>query len=173
MDNDDQRRARFLERLAATANVTESCEAADIPRSTAYLWRKQDATFAKAWEEANDLGSDALEDEAVRRGRVGVLDPVFYQGIECGSVRRYSDTLLIFMLKGRRPDRFKDRVSAEHSGPGGGPLVTEITYVHHAPAPDPEEEDAAVAPERPAVDGSGAGREGAGELPPGPDAGVE
>ena len=33
-----------------------------------------------------------------------------------------SDTLLIFMLKARRPEKFKDRQSHEHSGPGGGPI---------------------------------------------------
>jgi len=31
------------------------------------------------------------------------LKPVYYQGEQCGEVREYSDTLLIFILKARDP----------------------------------------------------------------------
>ena len=34
-------------------------------------------------------------------------------------MRRYCDTLLIFMLKARRPEKFKERTSTEHSGSVG------------------------------------------------------
>ena len=34
---------------------------------------------------------------------------MFYRGEKCGLVRRYSDTLLIFMLKARRREKFVDR----------------------------------------------------------------
>jgi hypothetical protein len=50
-----------------------------------------------------------LEDEAVRRGREGHLRPVFHQGKEIGAIREYSDTLLIFMLKARRPAKFREQ----------------------------------------------------------------
>lgn len=36
---------------------------------------------------------------------------------------RYSDTLLIFLLKGARPEKYKDRQSHEHTGSGGGPIA--------------------------------------------------
>jgi hypothetical protein len=39
-----------------------------------------------------------LEDEALRRAK------------------DKSDTLLIFLLKARRPEKYKDRISTEHSG---------------------------------------------------------
>jgi hypothetical protein len=39
---------------------------------------------------------------------------VFYQGQQFATVRKYSDTLLIFLLKGRKPERYRERV--EHSG---------------------------------------------------------
>jgi hypothetical protein len=48
-----------------------------------------------------------LEDEAVRRAYEGWLKPVFYQGRQCGAVRRYSDKLLMFLLKGWRPERYR------------------------------------------------------------------
>jgi hypothetical protein len=46
----------------------------------------------------------------------GTLEPVFHQGQEVGQVRKYSDTLLIFLLKGRKPDTYRDNVSVEQKG---------------------------------------------------------
>lgn len=109
-------KARFLAHLAETANVTAACKKARITRSAAYEWRNLDEEFAKAWEAAVDRGTDALEDEGVRRAFEGTLKPVYQQGRKVGTVREYSDTLLIFMLKGRRPEKFKDRVASEHTG---------------------------------------------------------
>lgn len=38
------------------------------------------------------------------------------------TVRKYSDTLAIFLLKGANPEKFRERTSAEISGPGGKPI---------------------------------------------------
>ena len=52
---------------------------------------------------------DVLEWEARRRAVEGYEVPVFHQGVEVGSVRRFSDLLLIFLLKHRRPEIFQDK----------------------------------------------------------------
>lgn len=121
------KRAAFLEALAATCNITKAAELAGVSRALVYAWRAADPKFAQAWEEALQLGIDALEDEATRRAVEGWDEPVFQKGALVGTVRKYSDTLLTFLLQGRRPERFKARVSAEHSGPGGGPIQVEET----------------------------------------------
>ena len=109
--------ATFLEALQNTANVSTSCQVAGLSRSFVYDWRAADPEFAADWASALELGCDALEDEAVRRGCEGHLKPVFYQGKEVGAIREYSDTLLIFMLKARRPARFRDNyLPAQHAG---------------------------------------------------------
>jgi hypothetical protein len=95
----------FLRSLASTGNVGLSCKAAGIARSTAYEWRK-DEEFAKGWESALEEASDVLEAEARRRGAEGVEEPVFYQGEDVGTVRKYSDVLLIFLLKSANRRRF-------------------------------------------------------------------
>jgi hypothetical protein len=114
--------ADFLGRLSETANVTLSAEMAGVSRQGLYNRRSADDAFRAAWDDAVDRGTDALEDEAIRRAAQGTEKPVFQGGREVGRVREYSDTLMIFMLKARRPERFKDRVAQELTGPGGGPI---------------------------------------------------
>jgi len=66
---------------------------------------------------------------SVRRGVEGVLEPVWYNGKIVGHRRRYSDVMLIFMLKARRPGTFRDNATIEHSGHGGAPLDFTVSFV--------------------------------------------
>ncbi|MBI4185314.1 MAG: hypothetical protein HY521_15080 [Proteobacteria bacterium] len=103
----------FLGALAESGNVSAACRRVLLPRHTAYGWRRADPAFAKAWAEALEIGLDALEDEATRRALEGVEEPVFYQGEVRGAVRRFSDPLLMFLLRARRPERFRE---GSHAG---------------------------------------------------------
>lgn len=110
----------FLLELAATCSATKAIQAAGISRHAAYEHRDTFPEFAEAWQAAKRLGAEALEDEAVRRAYDGVKKPVF-QGKELvGHVQVYSDTLLMFLLNGAMPEKY--RRGLEVSGPGGGPI---------------------------------------------------
>jgi len=98
---------KFLESLKAQGVVSQACDAAMVPRSTAYKHLKLDEGFASEWQEALEVATDTLEMEAVRRARDGTLKPVFQGGIEVGQIREYSDTLLIFLLKANR-EKFRN-----------------------------------------------------------------
>ncbi|OZI24052.1 terminase [Bordetella genomosp. 9] len=111
----------FLVTLAETGNVTRSAAAIGASRSTVYEWRESDDVFAKEWEKAMRIATLGLEDEARRRAEEGVDEPVFYQGINCGTVRKYSDTLLIFLLKARDP-KYREKTAMELTGANGGPV---------------------------------------------------
>src|SRR5829696_4601355 len=106
----------FLEFLRATANVSASARGVGISKQAAYKAREKDEEFREAWEDALDEATDALEAEARRRALEGVREPVFYQGKEVGYIPRYSDTLLIFLIKGRRREVFGDKVDHTSSG---------------------------------------------------------
>lgn len=56
----------------------------------------------------------------VGRAVEGVLEPVYQRGEQVGTVRRYRDTLLIFLLKGNQASKFADR--REVTGKDGGPV---------------------------------------------------
>lgn len=99
-------RSTFLKHLAENGVVGYAVKAAGVSRWAAYERRQRDAEFAKQWEQALESATDRLEQEAVRRAVDGVDEPVFYLGEECGKIRKYSDTLLIFLLKANR-DKFR------------------------------------------------------------------
>ena len=63
--------------------------------------------------------------EARRRALTGVEQPVYYKGEAVGRIAKYSDTLLIFLLKAHWPKKSRDNVSAEHSGKDNGPIQEE------------------------------------------------
>lgn len=116
MDEFGQPKKRaFLAAYAQVGNVTQAAELADVARSSHYEWMK-DPAYAEAFKAAEEQAGDRLEQEARRRAVQGVEKPVYQGGKQVGVVREYSDTLLIFLLKGARPEKYKDRVHQEHTG---------------------------------------------------------
>ena len=102
----------FVEQLVKGQTITAAAKAAGICRRTAYSWRESDKTFAEAWDDALEIGTEKLETEATRRALEG------------------SDTLLIFLLKARRPKVYRERVSTEVTGPDGQPLANVIPIIN-------------------------------------------
>ena len=100
------KKARFLKLLAETGNVSRSAIGAGIDRRGLYRERDTDAEFAAAWEEALESGVDELEEEARKRAKEG------------------SDTLLIFLLKANRPQKYRDQVKVESDNK----VILEVVY---------------------------------------------
>jgi hypothetical protein len=89
--------------------LTAGAKAAKVSTNTVYLWR-EDGEFCVREQQAKESFADQLEQEAVRRAWHGNLKPVYQAGIRVGFIREYSDTLLIFLLKANRPDKYRERV---------------------------------------------------------------
>ena len=118
----------FLAAYAELGNITAAAAAADVSRSMHYTWLERDRRYAAAFAQAHEMVGDHLEAEARRRAVEGWDEPVYYQGQVVGSIRRYSDTLLIFLLKGARPEKFRDNATIRHTGPTGGAIQVEADY---------------------------------------------
>lgn len=133
-------RAVFLETLAKSGNVTTSAKKAEVSRGYVYAVRTEEKDFAAAWDDALADAGDLLEDEARRRGMKGVRKPIYQNGKRVGYVQEYSDTLLIFLLKGAKPEKYRERF--EHSGSNGGAISVSLdelidkTYGDAGAAPD-------------------------------------
>jgi len=120
------KKASFLAALRRTAgNVTAAAKTTGVGRVAWYAARAKDPDFAADWDEVVEEGTEDLEQEAYRRACRGTRKPTYQGGKMVGYVREYSDTLMIFLLKARRPEKYRDRKSIEHSGPGGGPIKTD------------------------------------------------
>ena len=108
---------RFLESFSATGNISASCRAVGIgSRNTVYKWQEDDDDFALAFREAEITSTELMEQEAHRRGVLGYEKPVYQGGAQVGTIREYSDTLLIFMLKARNPAKYREK----HEGAADG-----------------------------------------------------
>jgi hypothetical protein len=106
------RQEQFLKALAETGSVATSAALAGTSRTRVYELRKADQEFAGAWEDAEEIATDRLEEEARRRAVKGVEEPLVSAGKlvrdENGqpiTVTRYSDSLLLALLKAHRPPR--------------------------------------------------------------------
>lgn len=139
----------FIAAFVVCASVTKAAAAAKIDRALHYRWLEEDAEYAKRFERARVQAGEALEDEAVRRAYEGYNEPVIYQGGLCYSldqfqlddkgnrtavlkprakpltVRKYSESLMLKLLDGFLPQRYKKRGSVEVTGANGGPIKVE------------------------------------------------
>jgi hypothetical protein len=109
-------RERFLAEFSRCGVVKHAAAAAGVHRATVYRTIEGDEAFAAAFREAEEEAVDELDLEAFRRGAQGVDEPVFWQGQQVGAVRRYSDQLLIFLLRARKPEKYSERYRLEHGG---------------------------------------------------------
>ena len=86
-------------------------------------------------DHAREGAADTLEAEARRRAIEGVEEPVFHKGEQVGTLRKYSDVLLIFLLKGARPERYRDNYQRAGTGPPDGtPRLTRVNITLPCPA---------------------------------------
>lgn len=99
----------FFAAMSSGLPIGECCTIAGYARTCVYGYREKDAEFARRWQEADEAAVERMEKEADRRAIEGTEEPVFHQGVECGRIRKFSDTLLIFRLKAKRPEVYRER----------------------------------------------------------------
>lgn len=105
-----RKKRAFLAAYSEGGTVTAAAELADIARETHYAWLRIDPVYAAAFRQADEHAADRLEAEARRRAVEGVEESIYHQGKVVGTVQRYSDTLLIFLLKGNKPEKFREHM---------------------------------------------------------------
>lgn len=139
--------------LAETGQVKKAAATIGASRLGVYKLRERDKNFAAAWDEAKRVAAIALEDEAHRRA-MGWHDPRLDKDgnvltdLATGEglyhpIAKYSDTLLIFLMKGLMPETYGERQQLQHSGgvtlnvvTGVPPAVQDAEYVEVTPNED-------------------------------------
>ncbi len=103
------RKVTFLKHFRRSGNVSDAARLAKVDRTAPYRWEREDPKFKKAWEIAREESIDVLEKEARRRAVTGYLEPVYFQGKKVGAVKKYSDQLLVVLLRAHHP-AFKEKL---------------------------------------------------------------
>lgn len=104
----------FLGAVVVTAgNLTLAARAVPIAIWSHYRWLEESADYKAAFNTAKSLAADTLLSEAIRRAHQGTTKPVFYKGEVCGSIREYSDSLMLALLKAKFPEEFRERSEAK------------------------------------------------------------
>lgn len=141
------KKTAFLELFARCGNVTRASDEIGLDRGRHYAWLRKDEEYRAKFAEAEQRAARNLEDEAYERAITGARRPVLHDGKqvmlpekrivtvigEDGVSRetetevlvplfeyQKSDTLLIFLLKGLKPDRYRDQVAV--MGKDGQPI---------------------------------------------------
>jgi len=127
-----ERMRAMMNAYAETCNIVAAARKAGIARKTHYRWMER-PKYAAVFEKTKRLAADYLESEAVTRATKGWLEPIYYQGSRCGSVRRYDGGLMQFLLRGMMPERYGSKT--EISGPAGQPIQAKIEVVFVRPEP--------------------------------------
>lgn len=150
---------RFLAAYRETGNIRVASAAAEIDRRRHYEWLEEEE-YKQAFDAAREEAAELLEEEARRRAYAGVRRPVLDHGSYVfmplmdrdGNVlhdsqgrprlsrqilyeHTYSDTLLMFLLKGARPTKYRDNAAVEVGGAGGAPIKVEVVFVRPEPKP--------------------------------------
>lgn len=105
--------------LAAYAlmGITKTAlNAARIRAPQISLWKKKLPGFRMAWDRAKEMAADTLEQEAWDRAVTGQRQVVYYRGEKVGTRRVKSDNLLMFLLKGVRPEKFSEKAQGIDPG---------------------------------------------------------
>lgn len=122
-----RRHKAFLAAFIKSGSITKAAKDTGVDRCVHYAWLEEVKGYREAFEAAKDQAAQTLEDEATRRAVEGVTQVEYYQGKPVGAKRVYSDALMMFLLRGLRPEKYRERGSVELTGKAGGPIETELT----------------------------------------------
>ena len=103
---------RFCQTLAETGRIDKASDSIGVTRKTIYDWRAKFPVFATAMDEARKIATGILEDEAWRRAHDGVIEVIYHRDRAVGEVRKYSDRLLLMLLKANDPAKYGESFQA-------------------------------------------------------------
>ena len=113
---DNDKKTLFLEKLAQYGIKSKAAKAVGVNHSTILRHIEKDPAFARAVEEALTEAADTFEDELIRRAVHGYEEPVFFNGVEVGKVRKYSDRLLDKLVTATKREKYGQQSTVNVEG---------------------------------------------------------
>lgn len=92
---------RLIAAIAETGSISAAARAVGASHASAYdLYHHPDgASFRAAWDRALACGVSRIHDIAMERATTGTPVPVFYRGEQIGEQVRFSDRVLVHLLR--------------------------------------------------------------------------
>ncbi len=103
-------RKPFLEIYAKNGNIRKSSDLMGIGSMTVRVAMKRDPEFREQVNLAYQDYADTIEEEARRRAVDGIPRNKYFRDQLLETETEYSDRLLEMLLKGAKPERYRDRV---------------------------------------------------------------
>jgi hypothetical protein len=119
-------RPRFPAVLALSRSQLLACKSAKVSQPTARKHRAEDADFEAQCVAAEEHAVQLLHDVTFRSALEGDCEPVFWQRIQVGHVRKFDNRLRIEMLRTHMPGKFKTPGSRQPLVSGDGNQVIVI-----------------------------------------------
>ena len=111
----EERQQVFLAKLGEWGDAAAAADAAGTTRAGADELRANDPAFALGWERALQASTERLEQVARCRALEGLIEPILSDGKVVRDdngqpivVRRYSDVILLALLKAQYPEKFSE-----------------------------------------------------------------
>ncbi len=133
----------FLEQFGSHGVQAWAAKTANISADTVAEERKRNPAFAKEYDAAFELSTAVLERRAVQWASAGIPTKTTTTRTEtktdkAGNTTTHTVTtvtesadasvaMMIFLLKSRRPDVYRDRIQVEQTGEGGGPVEIRVS----------------------------------------------
>jgi len=130
-------RPRYLAVLSLSRSDIFACRAARVGRSTPVRHRAQDPEFNAQCLLAEEHAIELLHDVTMKSAIEGECEPVYWQGIRCGFIRKIDNRLRIEMLRAHMAQKFKT--------PGAKMLINTGNIQNNTMIVDSAEQDRLIA----------------------------
>lgn len=114
----DDKKARFVQIIADGGTLRGSAAELGTTTTTLKRWLREDEELRAHYACAREDQADSFADEIIETSRDASLDP---------NDRRVRIDALKWAAGKRKPKVYGDKVTTEHSGPGGGDIIIRAT----------------------------------------------
>lgn len=137
--------AKFFDVLAKTGNARAAAHAVGVNRQTVYNHKSKSRSFAKKWEEAIAESVELVEHELWRRVIHGETRKKFTKNgkpvMDRDTGKQYvevqkSDALIMFFLKARRPEVYRESYRRDEATEGNADKVIRVRRINAPKPPD-------------------------------------
>lgn len=99
---------KLVDAVTRLGTPYQACSKLGISYWTHRSWLRSDEVYACAIEDAIEMNTEMLEDAAIKRAVHGTSQPIYANGEIVGHRTVSHDQLMMFLLKGRRPDAYRN-----------------------------------------------------------------